>query len=428
MGNVINSCPNNKILLSSIKLKDPTKSCLNCSKIGYQLNSTSSACICATGFYSNNNICYPISCSATGYLPNPNDNTMLQLVPLPYNIDFIINPDATIKTNNNDIGYFIVSTTTSGSTNNIVPFNNSNNSNLSVDLPFDSSGNLYRNIFSDQNKITTNDGKILTGYNYAGEYLSISLPYKINLKKYKLTFLNNNFAKKFYILGANLLINDANNFNNNRNWYLLDYRNLSTIPVNTTNEYSVFNINNTFSTILILIIQAFTNKVEINQFHLYGTYGDNSCICAFDYYLPSGSVITYDNGILNGCIVNPVKPTITFYDAKGNTQQFLYNKYIDNTFYFYRTASDTCATDPTKNNIKIIPTGFKTNFTISNIGFASGILLSIFQRSCTNFNGIRYLDVTKISNNEYKFDLNLNQIIYLENQYELKFLKAYISY
>jgi len=345
MGNVINSCPNNKILLSSIKLKDPTKSCLNCSKIGYQLNSTSSACICATGFYSNNNICYPISCSATGYLPNPNDNTMLQLVPLPYNIDFIINPDATIKTNNNDIGYFIVSTTTSGSTNNIVPFNNSNNSNLSVDLPFDSSGNLYRNIFSDQNKITTNDGKILTGYNYAGEYLSISLPYKINLKKYKLTFLNNNFAKKFYILGANLLINDANNFNNNRNWYLLDYRNLSTIPVNTT-----------------------------------------------------------------------------------NTQQFLYNKYIDNTFYFYRTASDTCATDPTKNNIKIIPTGFKTNFTISNIGFASGILLSIFQRSCTNFNGIRYLDVTKISNNEYKFDLNLNQIIYLENQYELKFLKAYISY
>jgi hypothetical protein len=429
MGNVINSCPNNKILLSSIKLKDPTKSCLNCSKIGYQLNSTSSACICATGFYSNNNICYPISCSATGYLSNTNDNTMLQLVPLPYNINFIFNNDGTIKTSNNDIGYFIVSTT-SVSTNNIVPFNNSNNSNLSVDLPFDSSGNLYRNIFSDQNKITTNDGKILTGYGYSGEYLSISLPYKIKLKKYKLTFLNNNFAKKFYILGANLLINNANNFYNNRNWYLLDYQNLSTIPVNATNEYSVVNINNTFSTILILIIQAFTNKVEINQFHLYGTYGDNSCICAFDYYLPSGSVITYDNGILNGCVVNPVKPTITFYDAKGNTQQFLYDKTTNNTFYFYRTASDTCATDPTKNNIKIIPKGFRTNFIISNIRTGTGIILLSKRGDDCTFNGIQYLDVRKISNNEYEFVLDLSQhwLITFNLQAGLQFLTNQISY
>lgn len=430
MGNVIKSCPNNKILLSSIKLNNPSESCLNCSKVGYQLNSTSSACICSTGFYSNNAICYPISCSSTGYMPDPNDDTMLQLVPLPYNINFIINRDATITTTNNDLGYYIIS---SYYTNmyNTEPFNNylSNNS---VELSFASDGSLYRQIFNRNNQyiIIKKDGTLFP-YIFSGEFLSISLPYKITLKKYKLTFLNNDFPKNFYIVGTNLLKNDSTSFYNNNTWYILDQINFSSIPTNATNEYFLYNrniFNNSFSTIAIVIDRAFTSKVQINQFHLYGTYGDNNCICAFDYYLPSGNVIKYDNGTLSGCVVNTVKPTITFYDAKGNTQQFLYNKYINNAFYFYRTTSDTCATNPTKNNITIIPKGFKTNFIISDIVPSSGILLSVYQGDCTAFNGIRYLDVTKISNKEYTFDLDLNQILFLGNQYELKFLKVYISY
>jgi hypothetical protein len=433
MGNVINSCPNNKILLSSVKLNDPTKSCLNCSKIGYQLDSKSSVCICATGFYSNNNLCYPISCSATGYMPNPNDNTMLQLIPLPNNINFISNNNI-ITTTNNDIGYNILSST-SNMGGDLEPFNN--NSNLSVQLPFASDGWIYREMFNSKrnNKIIKNDGTLFTTYLITGEFTSINLPYKIKLKKYKLTFLNNNFPKKFYILGANLTKNDRTSFDNNINWYMLDERSFSSIPSNKTNEYFIYynNVLNStnFSTIAIIITQAFTNKVDINQFHLYGTYEDNSCICAFDYYLPSGSVITYDNGILNGCVVNPVKPTITFYDAKGNTQQFLYNKYIDNTFYFYRTASDTCATDPTKNNIKIIPKGFRTNFIISNIPTGNGIILSSKRGDGCTFNGIQYLDVRKISNNEYEFVLDLSQhwlITRLDLQAVLQFLTNQISY
>ena len=426
MGNVINSCPNNKILVSSIKLNDPSKSCLNCSKIGYQLNSTSTACICSTGFYSNNNICYPISCSATGYIPNPNDNTMLQLIPLPYNNGFFFDITGTLKTINNDTGYNFKASFFS-ITHFIEPFNNS--SILSIDFPFDSSGFPTKSSFNrnQQYKIIKKDG---TQYSrFTGEFSSISLPYKIKLKKYKLTFLNNNFPKHFFILGTNLLKNDNTSFDTNNTWYILDERTFSSIPTNQTNEYYIYYnsiFNNTFSTIVIVIDRAFTTQVKLNQFHLYGTYEDNSCICAFDYYLPSDSVIKYDNGILNGCVVNPVKPYITFYDNKGNTQQFLYNKYIDNIFYFYRTTSDTCAMDPTKNNIKITPIGFKTNFTISNI--SSAILLTQNTGNCV-FSGVSYLNTTKISDIEYKFDADLSTNYWFTTvSTSLKFLQNQISY
>ncbi len=191
MGNVINSCPNNKILLSSVKLNDPTKSCLNCSKIGYQLDSKSSVCICATGFYSNNNLCYPISCSATGYMPNPNDNTMLQLIPLPNNINFISNNNI-ITTTNNDIGYNILSST-SNMGGDLEPFNN--NSNLSVQLPFASDGWIYREMFNSKrnNKIIKNDGTLFTTYLITGEFTSINLPYKIKLKKRELKEIKDYF-------------------------------------------------------------------------------------------------------------------------------------------------------------------------------------------------------------------------------------------
>lgn len=430
MGNVINSCPDNKIVLSSIKLNNPSKSCLNCSKVGYQLNSTSSACICSTGFYSNNNLCYPISCSSTGYIPNPNDNTILQIIPLPYNIDFTraINDWNTITTTNNDSGYNILSSASDNSYN--LEICNNLSSNNSVKLPFATDGSVYRNMFNSnsQYRIININGSINWYFNN-GEFFCISLPYKIKLKKYKLTFLNNNFPKKFYILGTNLIINNNNSFYSTNTWYILDERNFSSIPNNKTNEYFI-NIFNTFSTIAIVIVSAFTNKVEINQFHLYGTYEDNSCICAPDYYLPSGTVITYDNKI-SGC---KLKNFITFYNNNGNKLEFLYDKNIKNYFYLYRKVSDTCAMNKDKNNINFIPTGFTTNFAIASV---SDITITIGalggpgwfggDASTCTFNNVQIISYSVnrdhvIKKSDYDFGIDLSQsflIKYPDFQYSL---------
>lgn len=447
MGNVINSCPNNKVPLSSIKLNDPAKSCLNCSKIGYKLNTTSSACICSDGFYSNNNLCYPISCSSSGYMPNPNDNSIIQIVPLPYNIDFVI-ANNILTTTNNDTNYYVRSTAYSN-VNNLVPFNNSLSINSLELSSFQSDGYSFRDSFNRKsgNPIYKIYNKDRTGFlydkyyfeNLSGEFLSISLPYKINLKKYKLTFVNNNFPLRFYILGTNLLTNDITSFDSSNTWYVLDYKEFSSIPTNNSNEYfitykNVF--NNTFSTIAIVIAQSFRSTVQINQFHLYGTYEDNSCICAPDYYLPSGSVITYDNGI-SGCV--PI-PYITFYDGSGKTQKILYDKTSDNFFYFYRTTSDTCGTSPAQNNLTsqsslktltIIPTGFTTNFTVSKIVYGGMLLYSNWLEPTTcNFSGVHYIYFTKISDTNYKIDDNLSTNYYVLNNYQcvLKFLKDKIYY
>ena len=228
MGNVINSCPNNKILLSSIKLNDPSKSCLNCSKIGYQLNSTSTACICSTGFYSNNNICYPISCSATGYIPNPNDNTMLQLIPLPYNNDF----DGFSTTKNKDIGYNINFTYGNGNVWNIFNNNSTNSYNdyggYYLDGDYRPNNGIFGTITNDNN-IKVNSGRV------AYRYIMITFPYEINLKKYTLSFTNGNWIKEFYICG----LNEPNNTDKSTslNWYMLDYQKLISVPTTQTDFY-----------------------------------------------------------------------------------------------------------------------------------------------------------------------------------------------
>jgi hypothetical protein len=363
-------------------------------------------------------------------MPDPNDNTMLQLIPLPNNIDFIFSNNI-ITTKNNDVGYYII-TSSSSIINNLVQFNNNSLSYCELG-PFDMSyqGYQMRSIFSPSKII----GNIpASSWGRDGEFISISLPYKINLKKYTLKCLNNTYPAEFYVIGANIT-SPTSALVKNYTWYFIDYQNLNTPPANYTNDYLINpNLYNSFSTIVIVFIRSFSRMININKFYLYGTYGDNSCVCASDYYTPSG-IITYDNGILNGCIA---KQYITFYDNIGNKLKFLYDKNTKNYFYLYRTTSDTCAMDKAKNNINFIPTGFTTTFPIAsafdiviNIGALGGLgWFGGDVKTCT-FSYVQILsnsDSTPnviIKKTDYDFGIDLSQsflIKYPDFQYSLYFV------
>jgi hypothetical protein len=411
MGNVINSCPNNKILLSSIKLKDPTKSCLNCSKTpGYKLNQTSDECICDTG-YINGNInnltgCYPLICKQTGYTGNISTTDFITYVPLP-NDSFT----SSTTTKNGNSGYEISQSTYIYNSSDYIGFRAFNDDN-SIWHSNDGVYIFNGNYISD--KKTNIDGSLI-----AGEWIQIKFPYKITVNSFSILSRSSpELPVYFYFLGSN----DSILWNNIGFYYTGsgDFDNFKSPYINSNNmSYMYYRF--------VITQTRRSGKALLTKIFLYG--GIQKCVCAPDYYLPSGSSITYDNGILNGCIAKP--SYITFYDAKENTQQFLYDKTTNNTFYFYRTTSETCATDPTKNNIKIIPIGFKTNFTISNIPNGGGILLSsnwLNVGSCI-FTGVSYLDVKKISDNNYIFNTDLSTNYFINNfQNKLDFLTNQISY
>lgn len=286
MGNVINSCSNNKILLSSIKLNDPSNSCLNCSKTpGYILNQTSDACICDTGYINGtiNNLtgCYPLICKKTGYIGNISTTDFITYVPLP-NDSFT----SSTTTKNGNAGYQILQSTYYYN-NSIYSGFKAFNDDDSIWHSDDSVYTLYSgNYISD--KKTNIDNSLISG-----EWIQIKFPYKITVNSFFIKSRDyNELPKNFYFLGSN----DSILWNNIGFYVTQNSDNFKSPYINSDNiSYMYYRF--------VITLANRSNKAALTKIFLFG--GIQKCGCATGYISPGA--IKYDNGSLSGCIVNPIE-------------------------------------------------------------------------------------------------------------------------